>query len=186
MAISPPPYDEINGIYVQIDKHVDSALFTGTAPQDGNARPGQLLVDTSDYNLYVGNDSGNVRLVGPSMTQTSVDDDNLTLGFNNQNQQIILTTNSTVYVPINSDVALPIGYAVTLVCGDSGVNYLRVVNGPVLVYISGQDVNPIGNSGGTDAHNDYATLLKYSMYALLKTGTNTWVLSGPGITESYC
>jgi hypothetical protein len=69
---------------------------------------------------------------------------------------------------------------------DSGNNYLRVVNGPVLVYVSGQDVNPIGNSGGTDAHNDYATLLKYSMYALLKVDTDTWILSGPGITESYC
>jgi hypothetical protein len=182
MAITPPPYDEINGIYIQIDKHVDSGLFTGTAPQDGNARPGQMMVDTSDYNVYVGNDTGNVRLVGPSLTQTTVDDDTMVLGFNNQNQQILLLTGGFVKVPTNSQVALPIGFAVTLVTGDNNTGYLGITNDSVTVYISGQDVNPLGSEGNADQ----AILPKYSIYGLIKTGTNTWILSGPGITESYC
>jgi hypothetical protein len=183
MANNPPPYADITGITRAAMK--DNAQES-IENYNGVARPGELVVDQLTDSLYVGDPQGNLTLVGPTLLQTMVDDNDITLGQSNQNQQIILTTNSTVYVPINADVPLPIGYAVTLVSGDSGNNYLRVVNGPVLVYVSGQDVNPIGNSGGTDAHNDYATLLKYSMYALLKVDTDTWILSGPGITESYC
>lgn len=181
MAISPPPYDEIDGIYVQIDKHVDAALFTGTAPQDGNARPGQMIVDTSDYNVYVGNDSGNVRLIGPSLTQTTVDDDSLTLGFNNQNQQLLLTTNSTVYVPNNANIALPIGFAVTLVVGDSSSGYVRPNGeGITTIYVSGQS--------GASVENDYdnVEIPQYTLATLLKTGTDTWIISGSGLTENYC
>jgi hypothetical protein len=182
MAISPPPYDEIDGIYIQIDKHVDSALFTGTAPQDGNARPGQIMVDTSDYNVYVGNDSGNVRLIGPSLTQTTVDDDTMILGFNNQNQQILLLNGGYVKAPYSGDVNLPIGYAVTLVTGDTNDGFVGITSDSVTIYVSGQDVNPLGTVGPADE----AILPKHSMYSLLKTGTNTWILSGPNITESYC
>jgi hypothetical protein len=181
MAISPPPYDEIDGVYVQIDKHVDAALFTGIAPQDGNARPGQILVDTSDYNVYVGNDSGNVRLIGPSLTQTGVDDDSITLGFNNQNQQILMTTSSTVYVPNNNDIALPIGYAVTLVVGDSSSGFVRPDNtGVTRIYTSG--------SGGNYVENDYDNIEipQFTMATLLKTGTDTWYIAGSGLTENYC
>jgi hypothetical protein len=191
MAISPPPYNDINGIYVQIDKHIDTGLFStsGLTPPtvnstiyDGNARPGQLVVDTNDYNLYVGNETGNVTLVGPSLTQTTVDNDTITLGFSNQNQQLLLVNNSRVLVPLNDNVALPIGYAITLVVGDASTGYVSVADNGVLVYVSGQTVAPIGDSGTSD----YAMLPQYSMYALLKVGTDTWILSGPGITESYC
>ena len=181
----PPPYNEITGLYIQIDKHVNDGLFTsepGSVPYNGNARPGQIIVDSTDYNVYVGNDSGNVRLLGPSLTQTLVNDDSITLDFSNQNQQILLTDSSTVYVPLNDNVTLPIGYAVTLVTGDAGNGYVRIADNGVLIYVSGQDTAPIGDSGTSD----YATLPKYSMYALLKTGADTWILSGPSITESYC
>jgi hypothetical protein len=59
MAIPPPPYSGINGLYVQVDKHVDDTK----ANYDGNARPGQLVVDTSDYSLYIGNSNGVLNLV---------------------------------------------------------------------------------------------------------------------------
>jgi len=181
MAISPPPYDEIDGIYVQIDKHVDAALFTGVAPQDGNARPGQILVDTSDYNVYVGNDSGNVRLIGPSLTQTGVDDDSLTLDFNNQNQQILMTTSSTVYVPNNATTALPIGYAVTLVVGDNTSGYVSVEGtGTTRIYVSG--------STGAYIENNYdnVEIPQFTMATILKTDTDTWMIAGAGLTENYC
>lgn len=57
---TPPPYSGIDGLYVQTDKHVDTTL----AQYDGKARPGQLVVDTATYNLYVGNASGSLTAVG--------------------------------------------------------------------------------------------------------------------------
>ena len=57
---TPPPYLGINGLYVQTDKHVDTTL----AQYNGNARPGQLVVDTANYALYVGNASGALTAVG--------------------------------------------------------------------------------------------------------------------------
>jgi hypothetical protein len=57
---TPPPYIDITGLYVEDPKHVD----TNFAGYDGNASPGQLVVDTTNYNLYVGNSLGNLNLVG--------------------------------------------------------------------------------------------------------------------------
>ena len=57
---APPPYLGIDGLYVQTDKHVDTTL----AQYNGNARPGQLVVDTANYALYVGNASGQLTAVG--------------------------------------------------------------------------------------------------------------------------
>lgn len=56
---SPPPYTGITGIYVQTDKHANVSF----ANYDGNARPGQLVVDSSDYRLYIGNASGSLNVV---------------------------------------------------------------------------------------------------------------------------
>jgi hypothetical protein len=57
---TPPPYVGITGLYVEDPKHVDTDL----AGFDGNASPGQLVVDTATYDLYVGNALGNLNLVG--------------------------------------------------------------------------------------------------------------------------
>jgi hypothetical protein len=57
---TPPPYIDVTGLYVEDPKHVKTDL----AGYDGNASPGQLVVDTATYNLYVGNALGNLNLVG--------------------------------------------------------------------------------------------------------------------------
>lgn len=59
MATSPPPYTDVTGIYTVIDKHhaVSKAAFNGTA------RPGQIVVDTSDYSLHVADDTGTLTAV---------------------------------------------------------------------------------------------------------------------------
>lgn len=180
MANNPPPYSDITGITRAAMK--DNAQES-IQNYNGVARPGELVVDQITDSLYVGDPQGNLTLVGPTLLQTAVDDDSITLSQNNQNQQIILTNNSTIRVPLNATVELPIGYAVTLVCGDSGDNYVRPGGNGVLIYISGQNVAAIGSVGWD---YDSATIIKYSMYALLKVDTDTWILSGPGITESYC
>lgn len=58
--MSPPPYNQITGIYTVDDKHQNISR----ADYDGLAKPGQIVVDTSDYSLWIGNDSGNLTQVG--------------------------------------------------------------------------------------------------------------------------
>lgn len=56
---TPPPYANITGIFTADDKHQKVTL----ANYDGLARPGQLVVDTDTYQLYIGNADGNLNLV---------------------------------------------------------------------------------------------------------------------------
>ena len=55
MANPPPPYDNITGISRAVMK--DNAQTT-IANYDGNARPGELVVDQSTDQVYIGNSSG--------------------------------------------------------------------------------------------------------------------------------
>lgn len=57
---TPPPFVGVTGIYTVNDKHqaVSKADF------DGHARPGQLVIDTSDYSLHVGDADGALNAVG--------------------------------------------------------------------------------------------------------------------------
>lgn len=59
MSNTPPPYANITGIFTADDKHQS----VSKANYDGSARPGQLVVDTSNYQLYIGNANGNLNLV---------------------------------------------------------------------------------------------------------------------------
>ncbi len=55
MASPPPPYDDITGISRAVMK--DNAQVT-LANYNGNARPGELVVDQSTDQVYIGNSSG--------------------------------------------------------------------------------------------------------------------------------
>ena len=57
---NPPPYDNITGISRAAMK--DNAQIT-LADYNGNARPGELVVDQTNDNLYVGNISGSLTLI---------------------------------------------------------------------------------------------------------------------------
>ena len=56
---TPPPYANITGIFTTDDKHQSVTL----ANYDGSARPGQLVIDSATYQLYIGNAEGNLNLV---------------------------------------------------------------------------------------------------------------------------
>jgi hypothetical protein len=56
---TPPPYSNVNGIYRQDDKHTEISF----AEYDGNARPGELVVDTTNYTLWIGNAEGYLNQV---------------------------------------------------------------------------------------------------------------------------
>ena len=55
MANPPPPYNNITGISRAVMK--DNAQVT-LANYNGNARPGELVVDQSTDQVYIGNSSG--------------------------------------------------------------------------------------------------------------------------------
>lgn len=72
MAIPPPPYANIAGTSQIIAKYNEQESIANV---DGNARPGQLIVDleTDPPQLYIGNNSGNITLVGSGGPVTTGD-----------------------------------------------------------------------------------------------------------------
>lgn len=60
MANPPPPYDNITGISRAVMK--DNAQVT-LANYNGNARPGELVVDQTTDQVYIGNVNGGLTQV---------------------------------------------------------------------------------------------------------------------------
>ena len=60
MANPPPPYANISGITRTIMKDNQEESI---ANYDGNARPGELVVDLNNNNIYIGNTDGNLNLI---------------------------------------------------------------------------------------------------------------------------
>jgi len=60
MANPPPPYANITGITRTIMKDNQEETI---ANYDGNARPGELVVDLNNYNIYIGDTDGNLNLI---------------------------------------------------------------------------------------------------------------------------
>jgi hypothetical protein len=60
MASPPPPYDDITGISRTVMK--DNAQ-SSIVNYNGNARPGEMVVDLTNNNVYIGNTNGNLNLL---------------------------------------------------------------------------------------------------------------------------
>ena len=60
MAFPPPPYSNITGTSAVIAKYNQQESI---ANADGNARPGQLIVDVTNNDIYIGNVNGNLELI---------------------------------------------------------------------------------------------------------------------------
>ena len=63
MANPPPPYSNITGISRTIMKDNSSDTI---ADYNGNARPGEMVVDLTNNNIYIGNTNGNLTLINSS------------------------------------------------------------------------------------------------------------------------
>ena len=63
MSIPPPPYNDITGISRADMKDNNQETIQN---YDGNARPGELVVDLTTFDVYVGNNNGNLNLMGGS------------------------------------------------------------------------------------------------------------------------
>ena len=85
----------------------------------------------------------------------------------------IYKSNTTAYawtVPPNSSVAFPIGTVVTLVNGGSSGSITVTRGASVVIRLAGD---------GTDSDK---TLAAYGLATLLKVATDTWFISGAGVT----
>jgi len=77
MANPPPPYDNITGISRAVMK--DNAQVT-LANYNGNARPGELVVDQTTDQVYIGNSSGALTQIAAGIGNGGVS--GLPAGFN--------------------------------------------------------------------------------------------------------
>ena len=57
---TPPPYEEITGIAKALVNHVQNV---SAAEYNGTAKPGDIVVDLTNYQLYIGNAEGNLNIV---------------------------------------------------------------------------------------------------------------------------
>jgi hypothetical protein len=175
MSNTPPPYSEITGISRAVMKDNKTETLVN---YNGNARPGELVVDQLTDNLYIGSPSGDLTLVGPNLI-VSVPTENITLSIANQNGVINNVDGYRVYVPNDLTVGgLPIGYAVTIVTLANNAQIRPVGEGVTRLYVA----------GGSYVENDYDDIIipSYSIATLIKISANTWMVSGVGLTENYC
>ena len=77
MANPPPPYNDITGISRAVMK--DNAQVT-LANYNGNARPGELVVDQTTDQVYIGNSSGALTQIAAGIGNGGVS--GLPAGFN--------------------------------------------------------------------------------------------------------
>ena len=85
--------------------------------------------------------------------------------------------NSTIFLPLNASVALPIGFTVTVVMGDfngCSVYVNNDGNGDVKILVNGNsDMNTWYWGFGGDGNA--------GVYTIMKVDTNTWMLAGPNV-----
>jgi len=112
---------------------------------------------------------------GDNSTTLSVSMNGKFIYYNNPTTEF----SSTILIPGNSAVALPIGFTVTLVITDfNGYN----------IFVVSDDVESVTIfSSGTDTSSDYWMFGaggNNGIYTIMKVDTDTWMLAGPDVTQS--
>jgi len=90
----------------------------------------------------------------------------------------VLFSNSEISIPSNTQVDFPIGSIVTLIVSED-IGY--IFSAPVEENEERAIIILAGTGGQTST---YWAIPPYNIVTLFKIGINTWILSGPGITES--
>lgn len=118
MASPPPPYDNITGISRTVMK--DNAQET-LAGYDGNARPGELVVDLGTNEIYIGNVNGNLNAISTG-SQTSdtafITANNLELDFTHAVLEILHDVNITSISVTNVPTAGEVGTITVILTQD--------------------------------------------------------------------
>jgi hypothetical protein len=169
MAI-PPPYNDITGLYLTDDKHIQVTL----AGYDGTSRPGQLVVDTADYSLWVGDSAGDLNLLAtptgyyPPLVINNLTG-NYTLGLTDPGT-VLYGEDLTLTIPTFATTAIPVGSYVTIATS-TDIIIVDPASVAVSIYLSG---NIVAGSWIIPAR---------SIARLTKVETNVWYLDGANIVS---
>ena len=109
---TPPPYTGITGIFTVQDKHHDVTL----AEYAGHAKPGQIIIDTSDYSMHIGSADGTFTSVGGGGgNTTAVVNGDSEVDIPDPSGNIILTVNSDKQWTFDTDsvLTLPSGSTIS-------------------------------------------------------------------------
>ena len=138
MASPPPPYSNVTGVARAVMKYDAQTSFTN---YNGNARPGELVVDTSNYALYIGNANGDLNIVtggggssisnGTSNVNIATANGNVTTTANGNTTLTVteIGANITGYANITGDVS-----ASNLVAGNANIKFDNVGDAAQLMY----------------------------------------------------
>ena len=156
--------DHLRGI-----KSTLKATFTG----GGTGLAGAVTVTHTELNYLAGVTSAvQTQLNALASVTQNTQNANHTLLLTDANKHIY-KSNTSAYawtVPPNSSVAFPIGTVVTLVNGGSSGSITVTRGASVVIRLAGD---------GTDSDK---TLAAYGLATLLKVATDTWFISGSGVT----
>jgi len=163
---------------IVLDTSIESGSVLSTTSDNEDAQTKELLAGAAAAIVFADGTRMNTAPVGIPQNRRSYNDYNLQLSDNGKH---IFHPGSgyIIYVPTNQELALPIGYTVTLITRDDGGLYIQTNN----YYDSETDqeysVSIVGV--GTDQQSGYWRMPQRSIATLIKVDTNQWYLSGPGI-----
>lgn len=166
---APPPYNDITGLYLQTDKHVDVSF----AQYDGSARPGELVVNTADYSVWVGDDTG-------ALNPIAVPNGVVPFVVNNPvvNYQLVTTDLGKLITASNITITVPS----TVQAGFAAGSYLTIATGVDLVIVQPSGVTvSVYYSGNTTAGS--WIIPPRSIARLTKVAAEVWYLDGAGIVS---
>ena len=127
-------------------------------------------------------DGGEIAQTGVQRHAAYNGNNNITLSANMNGKFLYFANNpnsysSTIILPVNNDVALPIGFTVTVVMGNfngSSVYVNNNYNGDVQILVNGN------NNFGTYTWG-FGGDGNAGVYTIMKVDTNVWMLAGPNV-----
>ena len=127
-------------------------------------------------------DGGEIAQTGIQRHAAYNGNNTITLSADINGKFLYFTTNpnnfsSTIFLPLNADVALPIGFTVTVVMGNFGGQSVYVNN-------NGNSSVQILVNGNSDMSTNYWGFGgdgNAGVYTIMKVDTNTWMLAGPNV-----
>ena len=154
-----------------------SASVNSVSP-DGNDS------DIADTRIKIGGaDEAAATVAGIERHSASSGDNNITLAEEHNGKFLYYNGsngNSWIYVPSNSDAALPIGFTVTVVMDEFNGNRIYVNNN---TGNQNATINASGFNYNTTNYWKFGNDGKSGVYTIMKVDTDRWMLAGPDITE---
>ena len=168
MTQTPPPYSNISGLYVQINKHVNTTLSN----YNGNGRPGQLVVDTANYQLYISNANGNLNIVsGGGGSGSSISNGTSNVSISTVNGNVTVTSAGNTILTItgtSANITGGVGVTQGIVANTLVSNANTTVSGNLRVTVDSILTGNANIAGNLNSNNQ----VKFSNLVQLTTSSS--------------